>query len=188
MEKSKIRELITENLKSNRRFSFFKKFKDERVHGCILNYSEDFVLIHQTDDFQLDGYAILPIDAIEEVRYNEMEEFYDSVMQQEGLLDDFGIDYSIDLSSWQTIFDSIIKNEKFAIIECEKSDDDDSQFLLGKIIRTKRDKFEMIYLNADGIFEDTITEQKYSEITIVRFDERYTNLFQKYAKNNYSNT
>ena len=41
----------------------------------------------------------------------------------------------------------------------------------------------MFYLEADGFFEDTITEQKYSEITIVRFDERYTNLFQKYAKN-----
>ena len=98
---------------------------------------------------------------------------YEYIMQKEKLLNNLGINFSIDLTNWQTIFNSIEHNEKFAIIECEQAWI--NRFLLGKLTKAKKKKIEILYLEAKGIFEEYVTEQKYKEITIVRFDEIYIN-------------
>jgi hypothetical protein len=181
MKKTKIIELLDESIKLKKRVSIFRKFSDTRVHGCVLNFSDDFVLVHQTVDFQLDGYAILPMNTLKKVRHIEYEDFYDSIMQKEGILNDLGMNYKIDLTNWRSIFNSIVKKGKFVTIECE--DLPFKRFLLGKIENIKKKKVELFYVEADGIMEETITEQKYKEITFIRIDDRYTSLFQKYVKN-----
>ena len=101
-------------------------------------------------------------------------------MQKEKLLNNLGINFSIDLTNWQTIFNSIEHSEKFAIIECEQAWI--NRFLLGKLTKAKKKKIGILFLEANGIFEEYVTEQKYKEITIVRFDEIYISLFQKYGR------
>ena len=180
LKKLKIREVLSKSIKHKQHLSFFRKFTRSRVHGFVLDFNDNFVLIQQIDDFKLDGFAILPLRTIKKVRYSELEKNFEYIMEEELLLNDFGINYSIDLTNWQTIFNSIEHNEKFAIIECEQAWI--NRFLLGKLTKAKKKKIEILYLEAKGIFEEYVTEQKYKEITIVRFDEIYINLFQKYAR------
>ena len=180
MKKLKIKEALSKSIKLKQHLSFFRKFTRSRIHGYVLDFNDNFVLIHQTDDFELDGFAILPIKTIKKVRYSEFEEMYEYIMQKEKLLNNLGINFSIDLTNWQTIFNSIEHSEKFAIIECEQAWI--NRFLLGKLTKAKKKKIEILFLEANGIFEEYVTEQKYKEITIVRFDEIYISLFQKYGR------
>jgi hypothetical protein len=180
MKKSKINELIKKSLDSNQHLSFFRTFTSTRQHGYVLSFTDDFVLIHQTDDLRLDGYAILPINTIKKIRCNDFEEMYEYIMQKENFLTNLGINYMIDLTNWQTIFNSIIEHKQFAVIECEQAWI--STFLLGKLTKAKKKKVEILYLEANGVYEEFVTEQKYKDITIVRFDELYHNLFQKYGR------
>lgn len=180
MKKSKIKEALATSIKLKQRLSFFRSFTSSRIHGYVLDFTDDFALIHQTDDFHLDGFAIVPLKTIKKVRHSEFEDMYEYIMKKENYLDELGIHYTIDLTNWQTIFKSIEGNEKFVIIECEQLWI--GRFLLGKLTKAKKKKVEMLYLEANGVFDEYVTEQKYKEITIVRFDEIYINLFQKYAR------
>jgi hypothetical protein len=180
MKKSKIKETLTASVKLKQSLTFFRAFTSTRIHGYVLDFTDDFMLIHQTVDFHMDGFAILPFNTIKKVRHSESEAIYDYIMKEEQLLNDLGIHYNIDLTNWQTIFNSIVNNEKFAIIECEQTWI--NRFLLGKLTKAKKKKVEILYLDPNGIFDELVTEQKYKEITIVRFDDIYTNLFQKYAR------
>jgi hypothetical protein len=180
MKKSKIKEALTEGVKLKQHLSFLRTFTSRRIHGYVLDFTDDFMLIHQTDDFKLDGFAILPLNTLKEIRHNEYEKMYHYIMNAEELLNELGINYTIDLTNWQTIFKSIEKNEKFPVVECEQAWI--KRYLLGKLTKVKKKKVEMLYLEANGIFEEFVTEQKYKEISIIRFDETYTNLFQKYAR------
>ena len=179
MKQSKIREALTRSIELKQHLSFFRKFTSTRIHGYVLDFTDDFALIHQTDDFQLDGFAILPLNTIKKVKYSNFEKNYDYIMKEENLLSNLGSKYTIDLTNWQTIFKAIESHKKFTIIECEQTWI--NRFLLGKLTKAKKKKVEILYLEANGIFETLVTEQKYKEITIVRFDEVYINLFQKYA-------
>ena len=180
MKPSKIKEALNKSIELKQHLSFFRKFTSTRLHGYVLDFTDDFILIHQTDDFKLDGFAVIPLKTIKKVRYSDYEEMYEYIMNEESLLSELGINYTIDLTNWQTIFKSIEGNEKFVIIECEQVWI--KRFLLGKLSKAKRKKVEMLYLEANGVFEEYATEQKYKEITIARFDEVYINLFQKYAR------
>jgi hypothetical protein len=180
MKKSKIKEALTKSIEQNQHLSFFRKFASTRIHGYVLDFTDNFVLIHQTSDLKLDGFAILPLKTIKKVRHNEFEEMHEYIMQAEQLLTNLGINYPIDLTNWQTILNSIKTNNKITIIECEQVWI--KLFLLGELTKVKKKKVEIRYLEANGIFEEFVTEQKYKDITIVRFDETYSNLFQKYAR------
>jgi hypothetical protein len=180
MKKSNIKKLLKKSLESKVPLSFFRTFTSTRQHGYVLSFTDDFVLIHQTYNLCLDGYAVLPLNTIKKIRCNVFEEMYGYIMQKESLLTDLGIAYTIDLTNWQTIFNSIIQHKEFAAIRCEQSWI--SIFILGKLTNAKKKKVEILYLEADGIYEEFISEQKYKYITIVRFDELYHNLFQKYGR------
>jgi hypothetical protein len=180
MKKSKIREALTKSIELKQHLSFFRKFTSTRIHGYVLDFTDDLILIHQTSDLRLDGFAVLPFKTIKKIRHSDYEEMYKYIMDEEQLLNDLGIPYTIDITNWQTVFKSIENNNKFVIIECEQVWI--KRFLLGKLSKVKKKKVEMLYLEANGVFEEYATEQKYKDISIVRFDEVYINLFQKYVR------
>ena len=114
------------------------------------------------------------------MRLSAYETMYSYILEAEGRIENVGIDYPIDLTSWQTIFEAIKTQKSFAIVECEQAWI--SRFLIGKIAKTSKKKLELLYFEANGIYEDYLTEQKLKEISIVRFDEDYINIFSKYVR------
>lgn len=79
----------------------------ETNRGYIVDYSKDFVVLQETDDFKVLGYIILPINHITEIRFNNNDKYYNKIMIWEKESEKVGISHKIDLSNWQTIFKSI---------------------------------------------------------------------------------
>jgi hypothetical protein len=148
--------------------------------GYIIQYSTNFVLLQTTDDFTLNGYSIFPLDTIQKVRHNKNDSFYDKIMKREKLKDQIGIHFNIDLSNWKTIFQTLKKTKLTVTIECEEPHLD--YFCIGSLQQVGKNKVSMLYFSPDGIIDETPTITEYVNITKVRFNDRYANVFTKYVK------
>ena|SRR5688572_28635287 len=76
----------------------------EKSHGYVVDFSKSFVLLQETDDFQLDGYSIFPVRSIAEIQSKTSDRHYDRIMHLEGVTDDVSNKHKIDLTSWTSIF------------------------------------------------------------------------------------
>lgn len=77
------------------------------TNGYILDYSDDFVLVRGVGDIMLDGLYVLPIRSIVKIRNNNYDKYMDYMLDAEGLKSQVKLTFKIDLSTWQTIFNSI---------------------------------------------------------------------------------
>jgi len=51
--------------------------------GYIVEYSEKFIVLQETEDFQLLGFCIFPIQTLSKIRYNNNDRYYDKIMDLE---------------------------------------------------------------------------------------------------------
>lgn len=168
----------------NKRFCFLERKvgnnKIENKYGYIVDLSDDYVLLQETDDFEFRGYLIIPINTISEVRFNNKDRYYDKIMNWEKLTDKIERKYDVNLSNWESIFKSIKKLNLNVIIENE--DPDDYSFDIGPITKVSKEAVYTRYFNTQGFLDTEITKIIWGKITIVEFDDRYINIFSKYLR------
>ena len=152
----------------------------ENAKGYILDYSDGFVLIQDTDDFNIDGFSIIPINTIIDLLYSNKDKYYDKIMTCEGLVDKVYKKYPIDLTSWNTIFKSIRKYGFNVIVENENPDDE--SFDIGPITRISDSSVHIRYFDAQGFLNEAPTKITWDLITIVKFDSHYINTFSRYLR------
>lgn len=85
-------------------------------------------------------------------------------------------DPGIDISSWDSIFRSLLPYEGFIIIENEF----DGDYYIGKISRVCRSHILFGRFDADGIWQEEPVLIPFSSITHVAWDTRYTNNWYNY--------
>jgi len=148
--------------------------------GFILDISEKFILLQETDEFRILGYQIIPIKTIKHVRYNENDKTYEKILKEEDLLQKVNLKYKIDISNWKTITEDLKKIEICVISECEHPKT--QSFCIGKIKKVNRKSISIHYFNAQGILDKEFTKNKFKKITKLSFDDYYANIFSKYVK------
>jgi hypothetical protein len=158
-----------------------RDFIDDEAHinGFILDVSEDFILVQSEEDFRLTGYAILHKNKFDSIQFDGIDNTVKKILKKEGVIaKEYGINKKINLSSWGSIFKNLKKLDFHVIIECE--DKEDPIFLIGPIVKIDEKSVSIHNYDATGVFDDKPTKVKFKDITIVKFDERYANLFRKY--------
>ena len=153
---------------------------EETSSGYILDFSDNFALLHEAGDFTLDGYMVLPVSQIKKIRHNKFDKYFKQIMIAEGEAAKVGIHYKIDLSNWQSLFESIKSAKLNIIVECENPDID--TFTIGPILETTHNQLLMQNFDAVGILEDEPVDINFEDITKVKFDGRYINVFSKYLR------
>jgi hypothetical protein len=148
--------------------------------GYIIDYSESFVLLQETDDFLALGYIILPISDIEKIRFGKNEQYYKKIMIWEGEAEKISIRYNVNLTNWKSIFKSIKGFKLNAIIECEDPEID--SFTIGPIIKITPNSVYIQYFDPIGFLDEKPTSIDFENITKVTFDDRYINTFSKYLR------
>ncbi|MBO9674028.1 MAG: hypothetical protein J7577_11330 [Sphingobacteriaceae bacterium] len=152
----------------------------ELSHGYILDFSFDFVILKENDDFLFNGYKIFQISSIVKIRHNNFDQFFDSIMEREGQKKLIKIPYQIDLESWETIFNSIKELKLSCTVENEN--DNNFFFKIGKIVKIKKRNLKILNFDPAGYLDEEPTKIKYKEISAVGFDDNYTNTMSKYLK------
>jgi vacuolar-type H+-ATPase subunit B/Vma2 len=152
----------------------------EKSSGFIVDYSDSFVVLQETNDFDFLGFNLLPINQLKEIRYNRTDKYFDKIFNWEGIKEKVGGRYEIDLSSWATVFKSLKKHSLIVIVECENLDV--NAFNIGPITKITRDSVYIQYFDATGLLDEKSTSIDFENITRVQFDARYTNVFSKYLR------
>lgn len=148
------------------------------INGYVLSVSPSFVLIHNAENFLLDGYSVIRTSDITNIRSNKYERFSERVYRAEVLANQIGIDFDVALDDWQSVFRSLKKTGLNVIIEHETLENDD--FYIGKLVRINKNSVSMLYFDASGKWDEAPVNISYEDITIVRFKERYIEIFSKY--------
>jgi hypothetical protein len=157
------------------------KGREEDISGFMLMYSNDFILLQIDNELMRNGYAVIPKHQFDSIRCNRYDRTLKKIYKQEGLLNtQYGIDQPISLKSWQELFSSLKKLDYHIIVECEDKDEPD--FNIGPIKSIYKDKVGIQYYDPTGRLDNKPTTIKFSDITIVRFGDRYSTTFRKYLR------
>ncbi|WP_431109709.1 hypothetical protein [Winogradskyella poriferorum] len=149
--------------------------------GYILDYSSNFILLQETDEFLINGYRIIPINLIKDIRFNNNDKYLFKIHKEEGLTERIELpNYKINLSNWIEIFKSLKKNVNCIISECEAFEQD--YFCIGEIKRVNKKSVSIQYFDAKGLLDEVYTKHYFEEITRVTFEDRYSQTFSKYTR------
>jgi hypothetical protein len=153
------------------------------IYGFILQLSKDFLLIQKEEEFYLNGYGIIRKDHFDAIRCNKNDKARKKILKAEGIINtDYGIKNKIRLTDWRTIFEDLKKYDYHVIVECE--DLKDPLFLIGPIKKINKDSVQIQYYSPAGLLDRKPTKVNYSDITLVKFDDRYINVYRKYLRTN----
>jgi hypothetical protein len=97
--------------------------------GYVAAYSTDFVLLQETKWFKLPGFHIFPISRLKKIHFSNLNRRYHKIMVWRGLVETVGINYPIDLTNWESIFESLKKFNLSVTIEFNNSVAPDSSVL-----------------------------------------------------------
>lgn len=148
--------------------------------GYIVDFNEDFVVVRESDDFELKSYLIFSTCSVKTIRFDENDAYYHQIMQAEGITDQLDYPHHIDLTSWTSLFQSIKDLGFHVIIENERPGIE--TFNIGPITAVKNKSVKIRYFNAAGYLDEKPTKFKWKDITLVKFDDRYINVFSKYLR------
>jgi hypothetical protein len=152
----------------------------ESCTGYIVDYSAHFVLVQEVSDFEVRGYMAFPVQDILNIRCNNNDKYYDKIMQWEGLKDKIENKHTIDLSSWANILQCIKKAGFNVILQNEAPSD--RSFDIGPVTKITKTSVYIRYFNAAGLLNDEPSKIGLNQISIVKFDDRYINIFSKYLR------
>ena len=182
MKKSKVKSKLEKHLRDKTYTRLTRKagMNEHISTGYILGMSDELVLIQETDDFRAEGYQLFPLSSIKHVRYNKFDKTAHRILTNEGIKDTIGLKYDVDLSSWKTAAEDLMKTELCVISECEHEDQE--YFCIGQIKEVGNKSLSIQYFNPEGILDEFNTKHKFKHITKLSFDDQYANVFFKYVK------
>ncbi|MBO5129500.1 MAG: hypothetical protein J6B95_04040 [Oscillospiraceae bacterium] len=152
-------------------------YDDNYYHYYPNAVNDKFLLGQEENDFLLDGYCIRKISQLKKVEIKNDK--CNEINRQIGLTAQIKMP-PVDISDWQSIFNSLMTLKCFVIIENEIS----GEFAIGIIETTFRNKLHLKPFDADGVWDDAGLEIPYSQITTVKWATRYAEVWQKYLQHN----
>lgn len=169
-------EIIERSVKTKELIAIKANYNHEALFFYSLALNEDFYLGVEEFDFELDGYQIRKVEDISDCKI--IDNFSAKINVLEGLPEKV-IDYKIDLTSFETIFNNLMYMDKIVSIEREY-DDEDNFFVIGKIVKVTDISIWFRDFNVDGKWNDEINIIPYDIITTIRFNSKYINVWSKY--------
>jgi hypothetical protein len=175
-----IRERLAKHMKRGEVIEILREPIDPWVQmAIVLALSADLVLLHDVTELESDGYKIVRLRDVSSVEYMGSEKFYERILREEGIVTEVRPPFKIDLSNWKSAIGSIQKRSRPIIIEDENPEN--PIFLIGKVRRLTTRTVAIRHFDSAGRWELSDRVMRYSQITAVGFDDRYSTLYCKYA-------
>ena len=150
--------------------------------GVVFSYSDDYVFMCDLSDFNYDGLVVFRKADIIEVRYSENEVFFEKILKAENILRSIRLqkrENPFRVGTLKRMLEQLEKLKIPVIFECLY--DEEEKFQIGPIESTHIDKIKITYFNSAGEFDEKPVEINFTDITFLRFDSPYANLFYKYT-------
>lgn len=150
------------------------------LNGYLLDMSETLVLMHSFDDFDPDGYTVIRIEDVTDLRRSPFEEWWDHMVAAEGLLGGLENPPRVDLTDMRSAIESIAAQYDQMIVECEEADDE--RFYIGKLVEAGDEEISFRSYDALGYWDKEPEAIRIDEITKLQCDTPYIRIFSKYTR------
>jgi hypothetical protein len=151
-----------------------------RLNGYLLDVSNSLGLMHCFDDFEPDGYTVFRVDDVSDIRSDRHERHWDRMLKSEGLLGGLNLTAPIDITSIHKVIDSIARQYRRLIVECEERREDLEDFYIGQVASVDDDILRFDHFDGLGQWEKTTASIPLDEITLLQFETPYIQRFWKY--------
>lgn len=176
MKKDWIRTLLADAIARRSPVAILRKKIGALPLLCIpLHMSEKLVIVAPYTDFQPDGFEVVRLRDISNVRSGEQAAFHEQVMQAEGVLRDLSIP-CVSLENFPALLTDL-----FSLREPVAVSGKDGTLLLGMIEKIGKKKLRVRYVDGEGHVDAEPTRMDYDEISSVAFSSRYLRLVVQYA-------
>lgn len=151
------------------------------VHCFPLHLEGELFLVQEVNDLELDGYSVLRLRDVTEVRNGQHERFAERVIEGEGVLAQVRPpEPPVALASWTILFQSIAAARwPLVILDCEEYDDE--PMYVGRVVEAGAATVSFRCVDALGVWDAAPDDVPYEQITAVRFGDRYTTILARYV-------
>ena len=174
MKHSKKISVLRECMKNSHICRCFYEYDKSYWYYYINDFNDKFVLGQEENDFELNGYTIRKIDELQKAEIKN--DICEEINRLNGVAEQIKTP-KIDISSWQSIFNSLLKCGEWVIVENENEE----IFHIGIILKAGKNTLTMREFDADGKWQEE-TKIPYKEITSVSFKTRYIDNWRKYLE------
>ena len=152
---------------------------EENYRGYLIKVSNDYICMMVIKDWHTDGYVILPMKFVSDIKYSKYEKKNNEILIKEGVISEIPKLSWLSLKSSKSIFISLEKKINTIIVESRLPKVD--EFVVGKIKKVKNKHVYLKGFDGTGKWLDGIFKIPYSEITSVTFGDEYSTVFEKYT-------
>lgn len=152
---------------------------DCAIFGFLVKFSNDFVMIEESNDFALAGTKIIPYNSIRSIRNNMYDKVSKAIYVSEKLIQ-FNQDIinKTNLDNAEALFKSIKKQDFHCIVESSKNKKD--LFSIGEIVEVKSKSVVINNYDPAGRINKKSHKISFKNIDLINFNDNYTKVFRKY--------
>jgi hypothetical protein len=154
---------------------------ESRYHGFVVGLSRKLVVLHVLDDFHLDGYRILRVKDVVNVRVGKFEKTCDKILISLGVTDAVCLPEWLQCEDWPDLFRSLQPQDK--CISVESALHKEGVFSLGWIEKVGMRKLRFRAFSASAKWYSKPDRHFYENITEASFDTEYNRVFGDHMKN-----
>ncbi|QVK16971.1 hypothetical protein KHQ81_08695 [Mycoplasmatota bacterium] len=177
MKKSGIKEIVNRSINQRNLCRMFFRYDKHYWYYFPLYANDKLFLGAEEDDFIIDGYSIRRFVDVTKVQIKDDKCL--EILKNEGIIESIKKPI-VDISNWESVFNSLNSLNKNVIIEKESLNDDECEFVIGKIDKVYKNFVYIYHFDADGIWQEEPYKIHYTAITSVSFGTRYVEVFSKY--------
>lgn len=153
---------------------------ESRFHGFVVGLSRKLVVLHELDEFHLDGYRVLRANDIVKVRMGKFEKTFDRVFGDLELENTIGRPEWLRFEDWRDLFRSLQPQDKCVSVESALHKVD--VFSLGWIEKVGKRKLTLRSFSASAKWYSKPDRFFYEDITEATFDAEYNRVFGDFMR------
>jgi hypothetical protein len=177
MKKSVMKELVKSASEDFKLINAYFRYDTNYYNLIPLTQNDKLFLAINEDDFIFDGYSIFRFKDLTKIKIKN--DMCNRILKEEGLTSRIVIP-SINVCSWKSVFESLKNMDVNIIVEKRAIDEDDPEFVIGRIDKIYKHFAYVWDFDADGVWQDSPIRVPFAEISNVTFGSRYVDTFSKY--------
>lgn len=153
---------------------------DLTLNGFVLGVGREWVLLHQFHDFYPDGFALLRVKDVVEIRSGAYERHWERMLKKEGTMKQVPKRCEVPLQSTSSALNFLKTRRGNAIVECEDEKEAIEDFYIGRVLKVGKTLVDFANFDALGQWDKSAHKIQINEITKIQFDTPYARVFSKY--------
>jgi hypothetical protein len=147
------------------------------IQGFLLDFSDTLILLQYIHDFRLDGYLVLRLGDISQLKSSATDRFQKGLLRSEGIFDQVDFGFRAAIQSFDAFLASRPSQE---IVIVEDEIHKPQKFLIGTVARVDKDAAWVNHFTGTARLAKPIQRIRTNRITSCQIHTNYTLIYERH--------